>query len=50
MGAVPIFFLAIILNHGSVVNGAEVKVFTSRRSRPYWIRSGLNLSAQAATS
>jgi len=30
MGAVPIFFLAIILNHGSVVNGAQVKVFTSR--------------------
>ena len=30
MRAVPIFFLAIILTHGSVANGAELKVFTSR--------------------
>jgi hypothetical protein len=50
MRAVPIFFLAIILTHGSVANGAELKVFTLERSRPYWIRSGLNSSAQAATN
>ena len=32
MRAAPIFFLAIILTHGSVANGAELKVFTSRAS------------------